>query len=176
MHLSNIPWIALSLVAICSCAHHHGATDAQHVPAAEGRRYDMFGVKLTLKVMSHDTGGEYSVLLTETPPQGGPPLHVHSQEDELFYVVEGQYEFRCEAQTILARTGDLVRLPRGLPHAFKNVGTAPGLTLNTITPGGFEAFFIEVAEAGQQGRPSRSRLKAIAEKYGVTFVRSSTPE
>jgi len=99
--------------------------------------------------MSSQTNGEYSVILTETPPNGGPPKHVHAHEDELFYILQGTFLFHCGDQQIEASQGDFIRLPKGIPHSFVNTDSNTGITMNTITPGGFENFFNEIAMASK---------------------------
>ena len=107
------------------------------VEADAGKTWNIFGLQIVGKIMSAQTGGAYSVVLSTTPPDGGPPLHVHDREDELFYVLEGTYEFTYGQQKKVVSTGALVHLTRKLPHGLRNVGDTPGLLLNTITPGGF---------------------------------------
>ena len=89
------------------------------------------------------------LLLLKPPPNGGPPMHVHSKEDELFYILEGNYIFNCGDKKIHVSRGDLIRLPRGVPHSFVNVDSITGITMNTITPGGIEYFFDDIAVASE---------------------------
>ncbi len=142
-----------------------------HVSSDKGKQWNVFGVKIVGKILSEDTDGKYSVIETETPPIGGPPKHVHKNEDELFYVIKGTYEFYCGDKTIIAKKGDMVRLPRGIPHHFKNIDSVPGVTMNVITPGGFESFFDDVAQASKTKKLSRSQIDSIAATYGMTFVK-----
>lgn len=146
-------------------------TKAFHVAADAGKDWDVFGVKITAKVMSEQTNGEYAVIVTHTPPQGGPPMHVHQFEDELFYVLKGKYEFFCGDDKIIAEEGSLVSLPRGIPHRFSNVDSVEGITMNTITPGGFEGFFEDIAQLAEGGKPARNQIDSVALLYGMQFVR-----
>ncbi|GAB5557399.1 MAG: hypothetical protein SchgKO_16120 [Schleiferiaceae bacterium] len=150
----------------------HETTDRkpQLIRAGEGKIWNIFGVEITGLVMAEETRGAYTVISTETPPNGGPPLHVHEREDELFYVLKGQYTFYCGEDTLEASRGDYVLLPRGIPHRFENVDTVPGITVNTISPGGMEAFFDLVAEASAEGRPSRETIDSLAGLHGITFL------
>ncbi|MBO6514972.1 MAG: cupin domain-containing protein [Bacteroidia bacterium] len=149
--------------------HEHNGT-LLHVSSDEGKEWNVFGVRITGKVLSAQTNGDYSVIVTETPPNGGPPRHVHQNEDELFYVLKGKYEFRCGDTVIQAHEGDLVHLPKGIPHNFVNVDTVTGITMNTITPGGFEQFFDDVAEMSKSTTLSRKQIDSIAGVYGVSFI------
>jgi mannose-6-phosphate isomerase-like protein (cupin superfamily) len=107
------------------------------------------------------------------PPKGGPPLHVHEREDELFYVVEGHYLFQCGDQSVQVSQGGLVYLPKGIPHGFRNIGSTPGVLLNTITPGGFEQFFAEIDELPKDQPLDREKVNAIAAEYGPSFVKGN---
>lgn len=141
------------------------------ISSNQGRAWNVFGVAITGKILSEDTDGAYSVIMTETPPKEGPPKHVHKHEDELFYVLKGTYEFYCGDTTIVAKKGDMVRLPRGIPHHFKNTDSITGITMNTITPGGFENFFDDIAAIARKRKPNRQEVDSIAKNYGMTFIK-----
>ena len=70
--------------------------------------------------------GAYSVTEDVTPPGGGAPPHIHHRENEMFYVLEGEFEFRCGDRVFNATKDALVALPKEIPHALKNTGNAPG--------------------------------------------------
>ena len=70
-----------------------------------------------------------------TPPQGGPPPHIHHLEDELIYVLEGEVELLVGERTIRETAGASAYAPRGILHTFKNVGTSPSRVLVVFTPG-----------------------------------------
>src|SRR5579883_781363 len=66
------------------------------------------------------------------PPGGGPPLHVHSREDESFYVIEGTIQCQFGETHFAASAGECVFLPRGVPHRFRNESSAPARVLITV--------------------------------------------
>lgn len=142
-----------------------------HRTAEEGTKWDVLGSKITGKVLSEDTGGEYAVIITETPPNGGPPKHIHTHEDELFYVLQGRYEFIYGDSIIKAKQGDMIHLPKGKPHSFKNIDTIMGITMNTITPGGFEMFFADISSLSKQGLLGRKQIDSLANVYGFRFIK-----
>lgn len=146
------------------------SSNAVFVDADAGKTWNIFGLKIVGKIMSEETAGQYAVVMSTTPPAGGPPLHVHEKEDELFYVVKGTYEFRCGDDLRTVSEGALVHLPRRKPHSFKNIGDTPGVLLNTISPGGFEGFFEEIDQLPKNQPLDRKKVAEIAANYGLKFL------
>lgn len=149
---------------------------AAYVGPGEGRAVWVLGGQLlTYKITAEQTGGAYSLFEDTVPPKGGAPPHIHHREDESFYVVEGEFEFSRDGETIRAGAGSLVYVPRGSLHAFKNVGEGRGRLLMSQTPGGLhERFFEEVGEEATDratppasGPPDLLSLVAVAAKYGT---------
>jgi mannose-6-phosphate isomerase-like protein (cupin superfamily) len=97
-----------------------------------------------LKASQHSTGGALSVF--ETTIGAGPPLHVHDQEDECFYVLGGELSVRCGSDTFDASAGSFVFLPRGRPHRFW-ARDRPAKLLLIIVPGGIEGYFQQINNA-----------------------------
>ena len=112
------------------------------------------------------------------PKGGGPPPHVHSREDESFYVVSGSLEILLGDKTYQAKRGDFVYIPRGTVHRFKNVGGDMAVQLVTFVPAGMEGFFQEVfpkvtdrtAAPPPVTEELIRRMNEAAPKYGVEFV------
>ena len=137
------------------------------VPPGAGKALHVLSDVVMSLVVGADTGGAYAVQQQATRPGGGPPLHRHSREDEGFFVLEGEYEFRVGEQTFRAGPGTFVFGPRGIPHTFKCVGPGPGKIQVILSPPGFEEFFVELNELLGQGRPDMEQVVALARKYGV---------
>ena len=163
--------LLLFCYAIISCNISKNNNTPNLVSINEGKVWNVFGVKITGKVLSEDTEGVYSVIITETPAQGGPPLHVHQHEDELFYILKGNYTFTCGDKEYDAPQGSFIKLPKGIPHKFTNNDTITGITMNTITPGGFEHFFDEVAKKSKIQKLNKKEIATIAKSYGVEFIK-----
>ena len=83
-----------------------------------------------------ESGGAYFSILATVPPQGGPPPHIHLNEDETFYVLEGTPTFRLGDERIVAGPGDFVNIPTGALHCFRNFSDAPMRMILTFTPAG----------------------------------------
>ena len=97
-------------------------------------------------------------------------MHTHRHEDEYTYVLEGEIGVQVGDEVRVARPGDLVFKPRGVPHAFWNAGDVPARALEIISPAGFEPYFTELApELTRPGGPDLLALGAIRERYGLTM-------
>ena len=95
-----------------------------------------FGSSITLKASCPEVG----IIEVLIRPGDEPPLHVHKNEDEWFYVLEGEVTFHVGNESHLGRPGAFVSFPRGIPHTFTvESPTARFLVMNT--PGGFERMF-----------------------------------
>lgn len=139
------------------------------------RSLNVFGGHMTIHADSHDTLGGFSLIEMCGPTGGEPPLHVHSREDELFYVLDGELSVRRGYETLMLKPGQSGFLPRNIPHTFKIIsGSARWLAY--ITPGGFEEYFRAAAASFAAndvavGSPKAiERMAAIAARHGITFV------
>jgi uncharacterized RmlC-like cupin family protein len=94
---------------------------------------------------------------------------VHHLHEETFYVLNGEFRFHVGARSIAAPGGTFVFVPRGVPHAFENVGTVPGSILGIMTPAGFEALFEELAEL-PPGPPDPATLRQILDRHDQAVV------
>ena len=91
-------------------------------------------------VPNEATGGKLSVFQATMPEGFSPPRHIHTREDEVFMVVEGQIRFDIDGKTLVAGRGASVFMPRGVPHTFRIQSPAARL-LGVMTPGAFEELF-----------------------------------
>jgi quercetin dioxygenase-like cupin family protein len=104
------------------------------------------GNRYTFLATTEETNSAFSLFDFFVPPEGGPPKHVHSFEDESFYILEGQLTVRAgvEDQSTIVSPGTFVYLPQYRPHGFQNLGTTPVRVLSLTTPGGLDNFFESV--------------------------------
>ena len=111
------------------------------------------------------------------PTGGGPPPHIHSREDESFYVVSSSLEILLGDSTYQAKAGDFVFIPRGTVHRFKNLGGSTAVQLVTFVPAGMERYFREVFPpvTDRKAAPPPitdeliQKLREVAPKYGLEF-------
>jgi quercetin dioxygenase-like cupin family protein len=144
---------------------------ARVVARGEGKRLNVLGHSVVVKLSRRETEGSYYVFEVSTPPGFGIPPHVHEREDEMIHIAEGEYTFRLGDETRVCRAGDSVFLPRHVPHAFVNSGETTGRTLWTIVPGGsFEEFFEELAALPADGEPDLGAVASIFARYGMEVL------
>jgi mannose-6-phosphate isomerase-like protein (cupin superfamily) len=120
--------------------------------ADEGEAIWFSGNLVTIKATGAQTRGRLTVVEFLNPAGFAPPLHRHLLEDEMFHVLSGTAEFRCDGESLTAGPGDFVFLPVGLPHTFLVGPEEPLHLLQITTPSGFEDF---AAAAGQPASERR---------------------
>jgi mannose-6-phosphate isomerase-like protein (cupin superfamily) len=122
-----------------------------------------------------DTNGKYAVWEAIVPPGGGPPTHVHSREEEGFYVLEGEITLLVGDRQLVAGPGVFANMPVGTPHSFKNEGSQPARMLISVAPAGLERMFFEFGVPLPEGSttalpPTKEeieKLLAVAPRYGI---------
>jgi len=127
------------------------------------------GDTVTIKAATSQTNGSLTVLELMIGPKQGPALHTHLREDELWYVIDGDFRFKAGDAMLRASTGGMAFGPRGTPHAFQNIGDTPGRLLVITTPSGLERFFEQFA-ALLPGSPGQETLTAVGHANWVEFV------
>lgn len=146
--------------------------------ARDARTIAVVGDVYRFLATGEDTNGKYALFEAIVPPGGGPPPHVHSREEEGFYVLEGEITFTINGERVLATAGTFANMPIGTPHSFKNESTKPAKMLISVAPAGLERMFFEVgvqlAEGATNGSPPTKeeieRLLAIAPSYGIQIM------
>lgn len=141
------------------------------IPSAEGTVLRAFGNEILFKLTAEETGGALSLGLATVPPGGAPPVHTHGRDDELFIIVDGQYEIYSDGDWHDAGPGAAVFLPRGSEHTFRVVGDKAGRHWVLTTPGGFDEFYARCAEVfAVPGPPDVARLASINADFGARIV------
>ncbi|MEX1118245.1 MAG: cupin domain-containing protein [Terrimicrobiaceae bacterium] len=111
---------------------------------SSNRIFSVVGDRYRFLVTGEESGGAFAMFEFVIPPDHGPPPHVHHREDEVFHVIEGEFEFTIGGQSIRAAAGATLYGKRDVPHTFKNIGDQPGRMIVVVTPAGLEKFFAEV--------------------------------
>jgi quercetin dioxygenase-like cupin family protein len=99
--------------------------------------------RITVKAGPDETGNAFSQFVVDDPRGSGPPLHVHHNEDETFYVLEGQITMFVGDERIDLEAGDYLFGARGIPHAYL-VRSERARMLVTISPSGSEQLFVSL--------------------------------
>jgi quercetin dioxygenase-like cupin family protein len=145
--------------------------------AEEGEALWFLGFLVFVKASSDTTDGRVAVMDHLGPRGAGSPLHVHTREDEWFYVTEGELTFWVGGEVFEAAAGSFVYGPRGIPHTFE-VASKDARFLLVAEPGGIENFMRAGAEPAKQltipeppsEPPDRARMAAVAAEYGIEIV------
>lgn len=133
----------------------------------------------TFLATAAETGGQYFAMEAIVPPDAGPPPHIHHNQVETFYIVEGQLEIMLGDQVREAKAGDFVHISQGTPHRFINRSqTAAKMILTFVPAGDVEQFFREAFEqtTDRHATPPPiddafiQRLLEAAERHDVEFL------
>lgn len=128
-------------------------------------------IELTVVIPSSASNGSLVVFEDIVAPGAGPARHIHKAQDEVFFVLEGEFDFEIAGELRHAGAGDIAFVPRGAIHAFKNVDCAPGRLRYMFTPAGsVEQMFQEFHRAGKDGPLNQDIMSEIALRHGQEFV------
>jgi len=128
------------------------------------------GRDLIFKVTGDDTGGAFDYFTVEVAPKGGPPLHVHHNQEETIHVLKGRFKVRIGDELFWLEDGGFAYLPSAIPHAFLNLTDEPGEIVVVYTPGGGHKFYEELGPATRNGTPDRAVVAAIFEKHDMSLL------
>lgn len=142
---------------------------------SEGRTIAVVGDVYRFLATGAETNGKYAMWEAIVPPGGGPPPHVHSREEESFYILEGTITFHVDGKPVVATAGMFANMPVGTLHSFTNASDRPAKMIISVAPAGLEQMFFEVGVPLAQGAASAlpptsaeiETLLAIAPRYGV---------
>jgi len=140
----------------------------------EGRSIDLGAFRMTVKAAREDTNGTFTLLEADEPAGFGPPLHVHRDAAEAFYVLDGEYILFIEGVEYPCPAGSFIFIPAGIEHGFR-VGRAASRKLNLYVPAAMVGYFDDLSVAIASGRMEPDALSDIALKYGME-VRGPVPE
>ena len=141
------------------------ATRPFAVDAGAGEHVDFGGALMTFKATAADTGGEVFAMETALRQGYSPPLHVHHDDAEAVYVLDGILEIACGGERWCAKAGTFAWLPAGVAHSF--VVVSPEARVLTVgVPGGLENFFREAAAPVLDP----ATLRRFAAEHNIEFV------
>ncbi len=135
----------------------------------EGRSIDLGNFAMSVKVSAEEAGSAFTLLEAAEPPGFGPPMHIHHNAAEAFYVLDGEYVMFIEDREFRCPAGSFVYIPSGLRHGFR-VGGVPSRKLNLYSPAAMVGYFDELSAAITSGAADDTELDAIARRYGMEVV------
>jgi quercetin dioxygenase-like cupin family protein len=123
----------------------------------------------TYKVLSKSVNGSAAIVEHTLEPKSiGAPMHKHTYEDEISYVLEGELSVIQKGKVQTARPGQYIIKPRGIFHTFWNSGDERIHFIEVITPGNFEYYFAEMAPFLLAGQPPQmDKIRETAANYGL---------
>ncbi len=126
----------------------------------------------TLRLLAEaDTNGAYTAFEVRNAPEAGPLLHFHPDIDETFYVLTGPYSFQIGPEQVTATDGTFLRVPRGMPHAYRYDGDTEGRLLALFNPAWGEAFFSALDQLSKAGIPPfDEQTVALAAAHNVQLA------
>ena len=133
--------------------------------------FDFHDAKFTIKVITSETNGSYTILDVLHPPKLGPALHIHPKGSETFYIVEGDYEFILDGKSVTGKPGNIIFVPKETPHRFL-VGHKGGHAI-VISPPELEFYFFKVSELLDKGKVSYETESSIGKQYGQIFLENT---
>ena len=145
------------------------ASEAYVLGPGEGRFIDLGDFGMTVKASETETAGVVSVLEAGEPPGFGPPIHVHHDCAEAFYVLDGEYVMYLEDREVVCPAGSFVFIPRGVRHGFR-VGLVPSRKLNFYFPASMIGYFDDLASALRRDDVRDDELAGIAATHAMEIV------
>ncbi len=119
---------------------------------------------------SADSDGAIAIVDSVSPPDSGPPRHIHHRQDETFVVLTGQIEFWLEGERFTRGPGESAFVPKGREHTFRVAGQESSRHLVITTPGGLEAFIEEVAGQNLTFPDDMGRIVELARRHSLEFT------
>ncbi|MBT8187944.1 MAG: cupin domain-containing protein [Croceitalea sp.] len=135
----------------------------------EGTQLHILGNPQRHKVVGEDTGNQIFEWVDNVAPGSGIPPHVHTKEDEIFRVLQGEVELMVDGKTTTLKAGDMAYAPKNLVHSWKVVGDQRASMWVSAFPSGMEHMFHEL-HALPPGPPDFTKVSEICETYGIRFV------
>lgn len=144
--------------------------------SGEGESVWSLGGRFTVKIADAESEGRFALVEALAFRSTEPPLHIHHNEDEAWYVLDGKMTFYVGGEVLEASGGSFVFAPSGIPHTF-TVDVEPTRVLVFASPASFERFAIELGEPAASdvpppglAVPSPEVLGPVAERFGIEVV------
>ena len=135
----------------------------------KSKRIVLGGFPIDFKVVTQDTDGGLFIIENLNKTKGGPPRHLHYDQEEWFYAIEGEYLLEIGDKQFNLGPGDSILAPRKVPHAWAFKGKDHGRLLIAFQPAGLmESFFEELAKI--KGEPAKAKLKQLFQMHRMEIT------
>jgi mannose-6-phosphate isomerase-like protein (cupin superfamily) len=135
----------------------------------EGRPIDLGNFGMTVKATGEETAGAFSLLEADEPPGFGPPLHIHRDAAEAFFVLSGEYRIFLGEEEFACPAGSFIYIPLAQTHGFQ-VGKVPSRKLNLYLPAAMIGYFDELSAMIAEGSADPGAVDAIGRRNGVDVI------
>ena len=135
----------------------------------EGRSIDLGNFAMSVKATAEQTNHAFTLLEADEPTGFGPPMHIHREAAEAFYVIAGEYIIFVRDEEYACPAGSFIYIPAGVPHGFR-VGPQPSRKLNLYAPAAMIGYFEELSAALAGGEADPDALAQIADRYGMDVI------
>jgi quercetin dioxygenase-like cupin family protein len=148
------------------------SVEAILIQAGEGKTVSLRGTQVAYKAEGERPGGGPTFLEFTAAPGFNTGDHIHSRIEEIFYIVEGEFEIRAGDRMLRAKPGDFILIPPGVPHGFGNSAGGPAKMVLLISPAGVhERYFEELAALlAQPGVPDIQAIAELRQRYDTQQV------
>ncbi|ACK64211.1 Cupin 2 conserved barrel domain protein [Rippkaea orientalis PCC 8801] len=153
-------------------------SNPQALSETQGESKWAMGILVTLKLQSKDSNGAYAIFEDYILPGVGTPLHIHTREEEFWFMLDGELEWYVGDRLFNAKQGDFINTSRGIPHRFQNISNKPAKMLLGYAPAGFEQWFIDIGQPVTNAKiPPKTtpedieKAIKVAQEYGVNFIK-----
>ena len=144
-------------------------TSPKLIAKGKGTICNVWGDLQTHKLTGKDTDGKFFEWFSDVEPGVGIPPHYHTNENEIFRIIQGEVEFMMDGDMKIASAGDLVYAPKMAPHAWKAVGFEKVKMIVSVYPAGLEHMFVWMATL-PSGPPSEETILRMKDEFGIHFV------
>jgi quercetin dioxygenase-like cupin family protein len=144
-------------------------TQAFVLMPGDGRQIPLGSFGMTVKAGPEQTGQLFSLLEAEEPPGFGPPMHIHHDAAEAFFVLEGEYAIFLDGAEHRCPAGSFIYIPAGVRHGFR-VGSVASRKLNLYTPAAMVGYFDDLSAAIADGRATEDVLGDVAQRHSMEVV------
>ena len=148
----------------------------QFLGPGAGKVIELPGVTAVFKAVNDREPGDFVVIeLTADPGFAGPRPHLHHAHEELFYVLDGEFDFFVGGEVRRVGPGSFVSVPPGVMHDFRNPGTGPARWLGMASPAGLDRYFEEILALVAAGNLSAEELRRLRLRYDTEEPENAPP-